>query len=110
MIYIPTAYQVKMGDDYDVSGKSLMTIQQRVESIEGIIKVKVAHTLPDNTVVLVQMTPDVVELVDGLPIQNIQWDTEGGFMHYFKVLTIQVPRLKADYNGNTGIVILKAAS
>jgi hypothetical protein len=52
----------------------------------------------------------VVELVDGLPIQNIQWDTEGGFMHYFKVLTIQVPRLKADYNGNTGIVILKAAS
>ena len=106
MVYIPTAYQTVIGDDYSVSGASKMTIQQRIESIEGIIKVKVAHTLPANTVVMVQMTPDVVELVDGLPIQNIQWDTEGGFMHYFKVLTIQVPRLKADYNGNTGIVIL----
>jgi uncharacterized linocin/CFP29 family protein len=110
MIYIPTAYQTKMGEDYSVSGSSKMTIQERIESIEGIIKVKVAHLLPANTVVMVQMTPDVVELVDGLPIQNVQWDTEGGFMHYFKVLTIQVPRLKADYNGNTGIVILKAAS
>jgi len=106
MLYIPTAYQTKMADDYSVSGASKMTVQQRIESIEGIIKVKVAHMLPANTVVMVQMTPDVVELVDGLPIQNIQWDTEGGWMHYFKVLTIQVPRVKCDYNGNTGIVIL----
>lgn len=106
MFYVPTAYMTKLADDYDVSGASKMTIQQRLESIEGIIKVKVAHTLPANTCILVQMTPDVVELVDGLPIQNIQWDTEGGFMHYYKVLTIQVPRVKCDYNGNTGIVIL----
>ena len=106
MVYVPTAYQTKLGDDYSVSGASKMTIQQRVEAIEGIIKIKVAHSLPADTVLLVQMTPDVVELVDGLPIQNVQWNTEGGFMHYYKVLTIQVPRLKADYNGNTGIVKL----
>ena len=106
MFYVPTAYQSVLADDYSVSGASKMTIQQRIEAIEGIIKVKVAHRLPANTCLLVQMTPDVVELVDGLPIQNIQWDTEGGFMHYYKVLTIQVPRVKCDYNGNTGIVIL----
>jgi hypothetical protein len=62
--------------------------------------------LPADTVLLVQMTSDVVDLVDGMPIQTVQWDTEGGFIHNYKVMTIQVPRVKSDYNNRSGIVKL----
>ena len=55
------------------------------------------------------MTPDVVRLVQGMGLQNIQWQTEGNFVNKFKVMTIQVPQIRSDRNGKTGIVHLSAA-
>ena len=52
------------------------------------------------------MTSDVIRLIDGMPITNIQWKTEGDFVSNFKVMTIQVPQIRSDYNGKTGIVHL----
>ena len=106
MLYITTAYETNMDDDYSTSGNSNMTVRQRILLLEGIQGVKVVDRLAANTVLLVQMTRDVVDVVDGLPIQNIQWNTEGGFIHNYKVLTIQVPRVKSDYNDRSGIVKL----
>ncbi len=104
ILYIPTSYDTVMDNDYSVSGGSAMTIKERIEKISGITKVVVVDRLPADTILLVQMTSDVVDLVDGMPIQNVEWDTEGGFVHNFKVMTIQVPRVKSDYNNRSGIV------
>jgi len=106
MLYVPTAYQTVLDDDYNVSGTSTQTIRQRIESIDGIKGVRVVDRLPANNVLLVTMSTDVVDLIDGSPFQNIQWDTEGGFVHNYKVMTIQVPRVKSDYNNASGIVLL----
>jgi len=57
---------------------------------------------------LVQMTSDVVRLVRGMGIQNIEWATEGGMMTKYKVMTIQVPQIRADQNGKSGIVHMAA--
>lgn len=103
MLYIPTSYDVVMDNDYSVSGASSMTIKERIEKISGIKGVKVVDRLPDDTVLMVQMTSDVVDLVDGMAMQNVQWDTEGGFVHNYKVMTIQVPRVKSDYNNRSGV-------
>lgn len=104
MLYIPTAYETKLDEDYSTSGTSTQTIRERILKIAGIKGIKVVDTLPTGNILLVQMTSDVVRLVRGMGIQNIQWKTEGNFTNKFKVLTIQVPQIRSDQNGKTGIV------
>lgn len=103
MLYIPTAYETVLDDDYDVTtpGK---TIRERILQIENIKGIKVVDTLTANNVLLVQMTSDVVRLVQGMPVQVIEWRTGDTFTNYFKVLTIQVPQIRADQDGNSGII------
>jgi len=107
VLYIPTAYQTIIDDDYkNTSAGSSQTIRQRLEAFDGLQKVKVADKLPADTVLLVQMTSDVVQWVDGMSMQNVEWNSEGGMMHYYKVMGIQLPRIRSDYEGRTGIVKL----
>lgn len=106
MLYVPTAYETVLDDDYSVSGTSTQTIRQRIESLNNIKGIKVVDKLAANTVLLVTMQSDVVDLIDGMGFQNVQWNSEGGFVHHYKVMTIQVPRVKSDYNNASGIVVL----
>lgn len=106
MLYIPTNYDTTMDKDYDSTRANSPTIRQRIEAINGILGVKVVDRLTDDVVLLVQLTRDVVDVIDGLAIQNVEWNTEGGFIHNYKVMTIQIPRIKSDYNDRSGIVKL----
>lgn len=103
MLYIPTAYETVLDEDY-VQNAPQNTIRDRILKIGGIEGIKVIDTLPANNVLLVQMTSDVVRLVRGMGIQNVEWTTEGTFIHKYKVMTIQVPQIRADQEGNSGIV------
>ncbi len=105
ILYIPTAYETVLDDDYDTTTPGT-TIRERILKIAGIKEVKVIDTLPDDHVLLVQMTPDVVRLVRGLGLTNIEWSEEGKFVTKFKVFTIQVPQIRSDQDGHTGIVLL----
>jgi len=87
------------------------TIRERIKKINGILDVKVIDYLYNSedsssseNVLLVQMTNDVVRLVRGMGIQNVEWSTEGKLIHKYKVMTIQVPQIRADYNGRCGVV------
>lgn len=102
MLYIPTAYETVLDSDYDATTPGT-TIRERIMKIEGIKGIKVIDTLAANNVLLVQMTPDVVRLVKGMAIQNVEWNTEGRFINKYKVMTIQVPQVRADYNGRCGV-------
>ena len=53
---------------------------------------------------LVQMTDNVAQAVDGMPITTLMWESKGGMLKHFKVWCIQAPRLKAEYNQATGIL------
>jgi uncharacterized linocin/CFP29 family protein len=102
MLYIPKNYETVMDNDF--KSNSDKTTRQRIKEIEGIIDVKVSDKLADSNVVLVQMTSDVVRMVKGLGITVVEWQTEGGMIFHFKVMTIQVPQLRADQEGKTGII------
>lgn len=107
MLYIPTAYETTLDEDYKTTGAGMsQTVAQRIKQIEKIQGIQVVDRLPANTVLMVCMQSDVVDLIDGMPMQNVQWDSEGGFVHNYKVMTIQIPRIKSDYNGRSGIVKL----
>jgi hypothetical protein len=105
MLYIPTAYETVLDDDYDTQTPGT-TIRERILKIAGITGIKVVDTLAANNVLLVQMTPDVVRLVKGMDLTNIQWSTEGGMVDKFKVMSIMVPQIRSDQNSRSGIVHL----
>ncbi len=107
MLYVPTLYQTKLDEDYSTA-KGSNTIRERVLAIANIKGIKVIDTLPANNVIMVQMTSDVVRLIEGLPMQNIQWSMEGNMVTNFKVMTIQVPQIRADQDGNSGVTHLAA--
>ena len=105
MLYIPTAYETVLDADYDATTPGT-TIRERILKISGIKGIKVVDTMPANTVLLVQMTSDVVRLVRGMGIQNVEWQVEGRMLTKYKVMTIQVPQIRSDQEGHSGIVKL----
>lgn len=107
MLYIPSAYETVIDEDYVGSTPDTApntTIRQRIMMIAGIQGIKVIDTLAANNVLMVQMTSDVVRLIRGLAPQNIQWGEEGNFVTKFKVLTIQVPQIRSDPAGRSGVL------
>lgn len=55
------------------------------------------------TMVMVQMTPEVVRAINGLDVTTVQWEEKGGMQLMFKVMCIQGTMIRADYYGNCGI-------
>lgn len=109
VLYVPTAYETKLDSDYDATTPGT-TILERLLKIRNITKVQVADKLTATSggkerVVLVQMTSDVVRLVEGLPLTPVEWDQQGGMIMDFKIMTIRVPQLRATQEGDCGIAV-----
>jgi hypothetical protein len=102
-LYIPTLYETVLDTDYDTTTPGT-TIRERIMKISGIEKIQVVDTLTADNVLLVQMTNDVVRLVRGMGLQNVEWKSEGNFLTSYKVMTIQVPQIRSDQAGNSGLV------
>lgn len=81
------------------------TARERVLKLSGLKDIRVSDRLASGTVVLVQMTSDVIDLSVAQEIIPVEWQTVGGMLSHFKVMTAQVPRVKADDEGNSGIVV-----
>jgi uncharacterized linocin/CFP29 family protein len=103
VLHIPTSYETVLDDDFDTQTPGT-TIRERLLKISGIEDIIVVDHLTDDNVVLVEMRPETVRLVTGMGIQNVQWDSQGGMTTKYKVMTIQVPQIRADQDGNSGIV------
>ena len=88
----------------DFKANSSLSIIQRLQQVSGISRVAYLDLLPANTTILVQPTADVVQLINGEEPQTVQWDVNGGFGVNFKVFAIQVPLIRADADGGSGIV------
>jgi hypothetical protein len=106
MLYVPSKYDIVLDQDYSVNGQSLMTLRERILKIAGIEGIKVVDKLTADNVSLVQMTSDVVRLVRGMGLQNVEWAVEGNMATKYKVMTIQVPQIRSDQNGRSGVTHL----
>jgi uncharacterized linocin/CFP29 family protein len=105
-LYVPTLYGNKLNADFKAN--SAMTTLQRLEQISvggRNLQVRVADALPANKTVLVQMTSDVIDLINGQAPVTIPWTSPDGFTLYWLVMAIQVVRVRADYSSNSGIVV-----
>ena len=109
IVYVPTAYDTVLDADYS-SAKGDISIRQRILETDGVEDIKVADSLTANNVVMVELTPETVRMVIGMQPTTIEWETKGGLVMNFKVMTIMVPQLRADQDNNCGIIHLSAAS
>lgn len=85
------------------------TYVDRIKSLAAIEDVKPADFLAAGEVMLVQMTENVVDMVEANDIQMVEWSSGDGMTSHFKVMAVAAPRVKADYAGRSGIVLATGA-
>lgn len=103
VLILPTDYEEVLGKDYSVSGGSLMTIRERILKLGGIDDIVFVPRLATGNVLLVELKKRTIEIITGMAMTNIYWETEGGMVGKYKLMEITVPRFKSDYNGRCGI-------
>jgi len=101
-LYIPLAYDNKLNEDY--KAESDMTIRQRILQIPSIAGIQPTEFMANHNVILVQLTSDVIDIVNGFGPTLLQWESHGGMLFHFKVMAIMVPRVKWDALLRSGIV------
>lgn len=100
-LYVAADASTKLAEDFKANSDK--TIMQRLMEVDQLAAIRVADQMPAANVVLVQGTRDVAELIEGEPLQTVQWDINGGFRINFKAFTIQVPLVKSDAQGRSGV-------
>ena len=104
MVYTSSDWDAYLDNLFSTSEPSAGTLRSRLLQIDGINGIRRLDYLnTPYTVIMVQMTPEVAQAINGMDITTVQWESQGGWRINFKVMAIQVPRLRADYYGNCGI-------
>lgn len=101
-LYLPVSVFNRLGNDYKANSDK--TILQRIKEISGIQIVKPSYNLSGTNIMLVQLSADTVDLIDGLQPTIVQWDSHGGMVVNFKVMAIMAPRIRSDYEDRSGLV------
>jgi hypothetical protein len=104
VLYVPTAYGVAIEDDFKAN--SDRTIRERLTAIDSITAVRTLDTLSADNVVLVEMSQDTVDYIQGFEPTIVFWEEMGGMNLRFKVLAIGAPRVRHDAENQSGIVHL----
>lgn len=109
-LYVGTKAGNLLESDFKVNTTD--TIRQRIERIQAGgrgLTIRVADQMPNaatgKQVAMCQMTSDVVQMVTGQQPTVIPWTSLDGFTLYWLVLAIMVPRMRSDYDGNSGVVV-----
>ncbi len=102
VLYTGTSWEQYLGEDFKTNSDK--ALRNRLLEIDGITDIRALDFLSGFELILVQMSSDVVREVIGMDIVTVQWDSHGGMQKNFKIMAILVPQLRADQNGNTGIV------
>lgn len=102
VLFIPLTAAAHLGDDYKANSDK--TIWERLMALPLLSKIVATAKLTGTTVLLVQMTSDVVQMVDGMQPTMVEWETRGGFEFNFKVIAIWLPRVRSSGNKKSGIV------
>jgi hypothetical protein len=85
------------------SGLPLDTVQ--ASQIEEVID---TDFLDPMELLIVQVTPNVIQAMTGMETTTVQWTEAGGFEENGKVMCIKIPRIREDARGVTGYVHVQA--
>lgn len=94
-LYIPANYDGVIDEDY--KAESDRTLRERLLMIDGVAGIKVLPSLPNDEVLLVQMTRSVVQAPIGQDITTVTWDMYGGLASNWAILAVMSFALKAAF-------------
>lgn len=90
--------------DADAGDKLLRDKLDQIPEIPND-NIRRSYFIPDGEAVILEPSPDVVELVrDPSEIQNIQWESHAGMQNKFAVMAIYAPAVKSTYSGKCGVM------
>jgi len=101
-VYFSPSWTRYLGEDFKTNSDK--TVIQRIREIDGLTSVRTLDYMTGYTILLVQMTSDVIREVIGMDMTMVQWETNGGLEVNFKVMAIMVPQIRSDKNDRCGIV------
>lgn len=65
---------------------------------------KLTYGLTGYKIIIFQLTEDVIQALNGLDLQTLQWDSAGGLAKHFKIMCIYLPKINTNAEGDaTGI-------
>jgi uncharacterized linocin/CFP29 family protein len=100
-LYVSRTVGNRLDEDYKANGD--LTIRQRILQLDGIQSIMATGRLSGTSVLLVQTTSDVVQIIDGIQPTMVEWESHAGFQHNFKIFAIMLPRVRANGWNQTGI-------
>jgi hypothetical protein len=103
ILYVSPDWDLYLDADYSAN-KGENTLRQRILDIEGITEIRQLDYLSGLQFVMVEMQARNIRMVVGLELTTLQWDSIGGMRQNFKVMALQVPQLRMDGDGNSGVV------
>lgn len=101
-VLLPKNYETVLDEDYN--DNYVRTIRTRLAEIGNVDGYMVIDDLPDDQMVMLELKTDTVEVVSGLPVRTVEWEEQGGMVNFYRIMTIEVPRVRSDADGNSGIV------
>ena len=102
VLYVAKDISINLESDYSaVKGEG--TINDRILKFKDISEVKTADYLANGNVLLVQMDSETVDIAVAQDLKNLTWNIHP-LQTQFMVMSAMAPRIKADRNGNCGIV------
>ena len=116
VLYVPHSWIDSLDNDYFSTVGATPTgpvaatgtIRQRLLQMRDLEDIKPTTQLT-NGVVLISMNSNTVEVGFGFEPRLIQWETQGGMVNHFRVISIMTFRIRADMSGQSGIAYRTAA-
>jgi len=104
-VYLSSNWTQYLDNDYNVnySGETLRTRLAKIADIRFVRKLDYLPSGATFTLIVVQLSSDVIQMVNGMALTNLEWDSHGGLQKNFKIMAIQVPRLRTNTDLNIGI-------
>lgn len=90
-------------------GSSLSELVAMQQGIPNVSFITGADALSAGSVVVFQLSRDVVDLAVAQDFTTVQWDMMGGMLSKFRVMTALAPRVKHDANDACGVLHMTSA-
>jgi uncharacterized linocin/CFP29 family protein len=100
-VYVSPAAYTHLGDDFKAN--SDRTILERLLAVPGISFVRSNPHVATGAVIFVNLSKEVVDIINGFQPMVVEWEEAGGMVTNYKVMAIQVPRMRMDYASQKGI-------
>lgn len=107
MVYYSSAWDKYLDNDYSTAYPN-KSVRQRIAEIDGFSGIRTLDYL-DTTgstynILILEMDSGTIRLVIGMDVTTLEWEEMGGLQKNYKVMCIIIPQLRADMDGNTGIL------